>query len=281
MPTNVTVEYTKAEREYQQASTSVEKLRTLEIMLREVPKHKGTETLRMEIKTKISKLKEKLKKEREQKKKGFSLAVKKEGAAQVVLIGTPNSGKSTLLNQLTGTKVGVADYPFTTTKPEIGMMDVDGIKVQIIEIPAITENLEETEQGPTFLGIIRTADLMVWLYNDAKEKKLLKKELADIKILKVDYQRNNPKNNNPKKLIWQSLNIIKVYTKEPGKKPSFPPIPLKKGAIIKDMASKIHKDFIKKFNYARIWGSSAKFPGQTCGINHKLKDNDIVELHLK
>ena len=65
MPTNVTVEYAKAEREYQQASTSVEKLKALEVMLREVPKHKGTETLRMEIKTKISKIKEKLLKEKQ------------------------------------------------------------------------------------------------------------------------------------------------------------------------------------------------------------------------
>lgn len=281
MPTNVTVEYAVAEREYQQASTNTEKLKCLEKMLSTCPTHKGCEGLRAEIKTKISKLKEKFKKEREQKKKGFSLAIKKEGAAQVVLIGPPNSGKSTLLKQLTGAKVEIAGYPFTTTKPEIGMMDVDGIKIQIIEIPAITKDFEETEQGPTFLGIIRTADLMVWFYNTKEEKQLLKKELADIKIPKVDYQRSNQKNNNPKQLIWQSLNIIKVYTKEPGKKPSFPPVPLKKGSTIKNMASKIHKDFIKKFNYARIWGSSARFPGQTCGINHKLKDNDIVELHLK
>jgi len=47
------------------------------------------------------------------------------------------------------------------------------------------------------------------------------------------------------------------------------------------MAEQVHKDFIKKFRFARIWGKSAKFPGQMCGINHKLKDDDIVELHLK
>ena len=157
------------------------------------------------------------------------------------------------------------------------MMDIDGIKIQIVEIPAIIKDLEETDMGPTFLGIIRTADLMVWLYNNTEEKELLQKELADVKIPKIDFRKNQ----NPKNLIWKSLNIIKVYTKEPGKKPTFPPIALKKGSAIKDMAQRVHKDFLKKFNYARVWGKSAKFPGQTCGLNHHLEDGDIVELHMK
>ena len=82
--------------------------------------------------------------------------------------------------------------------------------------------------------------------------------------------------------IWQKLNLIKIYTKEPGKKPSLKdPVTLKKGSSIKDMAQYIHKDFIKKFDYAKVWGSSAKHPGQKIGLEHQLKDNDIVEIHLK
>jgi len=277
MPTNVTYEYTAAENEFHKAQTTDQKLKSLKKMLAAVPKHKGTEKLQKEIKEKIRKLKFKKQKETKQKKGSFSLTVKKEGAAQVVLVGTPNSGKSTLLNQLTGAKAEVADYPFTTTKPEIGMMDIDGVKIQIVEIPAIIENFEETEMGPTYLSILRTADLMVWLYNSTEEKKLLQKELSGISTPKLDYHQEK----NSRELIWNNLNIIKVYTKEPGKKPTYPPVALKKDSAIKDMAEKIHKDFIKKFRFARIWGKSAKFPGQQVGIEHQLEDEDIVELHLK
>lgn len=277
MPTNVTYEYSVAEQDFNKAQTTDQKLRALKKMLAAVPKHKGTEKLQKEIKEKIRKLKFKKERETKQKKASFSLSIKKEGAAQVVLVGTPNSGKSTLLNQLTGSKAEVADYPLTTTKPEVGMMDIEGIKIQIVEIPAVVEDFEETEMGPTFLGIIRTADLMVWLYNSLEEKKLLQKELSDVNIPKVDYKKDR----NPKELIWKNLGIIKVYTKEPGKKPSFPPLALEKNSSIKDMAKKVHKDFIKRFRFARIWGKSAKFPSQQVGINHQLEDGDIVELHMR
>ncbi|MBW2963264.1 50S ribosome-binding GTPase [Candidatus Woesearchaeota archaeon] len=277
MPTNVTYEYSRAEQEYHQASTPKEKLEALKKMLSTGPTHKGAEKLRKEIKSKIAKIKEKLKKEAAKKKGGFSFSIKKEGAAQVILIGTPNSGKSTLLNQLTGAKVAVADYPFTTTRPEIGMMDIEGIKIQIVEIPAIVQNFEDTELGPTFLGIARTADLMVLMFNNIEERKLLEKELNDVDTPRMYFNRDQ----DPKKQIWQNLRIIKVYTKEPGKKPTFPPIALKKSSVIKDMAGRIHKDFLKRFSYAKVWGKSAKFPGQMCGLNHKLEDGDIVEIHLK
>lgn len=276
MPTNVDTAYMVAELEYQRVRSPQEKLKALEKMLSTAPTHKGAEKLRAEIKTKISKLKDKLQKEAARKKSGFSVAVKKEGAAQVVLVGTPNSGKSTLLNELTGSKVLVADYPFTTVKPEVGMMDFDGVKVQVVEIPAIVENFEKTENGPALLSIIRQADLMVWLYHSPAERNLLVKETSKINTPYIDYQRGW----DIRKLIWQNLGIIKVYTKEPGKKPGYPPIALKKGACIKDMAVRIHKDFFRKFDYARIWGKSAKFPGQQVGIDHQLADNDVVEIHL-
>jgi len=80
---------------------------------------------------------------------------------------------------------------------------------------------------------------------------------------------------------WEKLRLIKVYTKEPGKKPSLKePITLPKGSSIKDMAMHVHKDFIKKFKYARVWGS-AKHDGAAVGPDYCLGDNDIVEIHLK
>jgi small GTP-binding protein len=277
MPTNVTAEYMKAEQEYHKADTVEQKLNGLKKMLAALPKHKGTEKLQKEIKEKIAKLKYKKEKEAELKKGKKGISIAKEGAAQIVLVGTTNTGKSTLLKELTGANVKIADYPYTTKKPEIGMMDYDGIKLQVIEIPAVVENFEESENGRAYLGLIKQADLVVLLFNNEDEYKILQKELDDINVKKMIYNENS----NIKDDIWKNLNIIKVFTKEPGKKPSFPPFALDKGATIKDMAVHIHKDFVRKFRFARVWGKSAKFDGQQVGINHKLKDDDIIEVHLK
>jgi ribosome-interacting GTPase 1 len=84
-----------------------------------------------------------------------------------------------------------------------------------------------------------------------------------------------------KEQIWQKLGLIKIFTKTPGKKKDWPPVALDSGSTIRDLAEFVHKDFIKKFKFARIWGKSARFPGQTQGLNHELMDDDVVELHLK
>jgi len=106
MPTNVTAEYLAAEEEYRNAKTIPEKIRALEKMYALVPKHKGTEKLRLQIKRRLAELRRELEKQRQQRKGGgYSLAVKKEGAAQIVLVGLPNVGKSELLRALTGVQI--------------------------------------------------------------------------------------------------------------------------------------------------------------------------------
>jgi hypothetical protein len=84
-----------------------------------------------------------------------------------------------------------------------------------------------------------------------------------------------------KNRIWESLNMIYVYTKTPGKDKDYPPVALKKKATVKDLASNVHKDFIKKFNFSKVWGKSAKHEGMKCGLKHKLDSGDVVELHMK
>ena len=161
MPINAGYEYTEAQKHLEEAKTPEEKIRALEKLLSVSPNHKGAEKLRLEIKTKISKLREKAEKERAKKGGAFSLSIKKEGAAQVALIGLTNSGKSTILNKLTGAKVEIADYVYTTKLPEIGVMDYHGVKIQLIEIPPVFEGFMEGENGPSFMAIIRGADLVV------------------------------------------------------------------------------------------------------------------------
>ena len=382
MPTNVTAEYGAAELEYQKARTPSEKIKALERMLAEVPKHKGTEKLQQEIKTKMAKFREQLRKEAEKKKGGYSLAIKKEGAAQVILVGPPNTGKSLLLSKITNAHPEIADYDFTTTKPEVGIMDFETVKVQVVEIPAVVKDMSFKGKGPQFFSIVRNADLVVivtdimsdldLLFDEfekadiklnekkpgIKIKKLgtggiefigqnmikanmseVKKVLRDANIANaiievsetstlkdfknaikeslafisafivltkgdLDGSKNaveELKKKYPnfeiipislvkdvniellKKTIWEKLNMIRIYTKEPSKKvKKGDPVCLKKyKRTVKDLALNVHKDFVKKFEFARVWGKSAKHNAQRIGLEHELEDEDIVELHIK
>ena len=320
MPTNVTAEYTAAEQEYQKAVAIDEKIRALEKMLSVAPTHKGAEKLRQEIKTKLSKLKKLLRKQEEKKARGFTISIKKEGAAQICLAGPANSGKSLLLNKLTNRNVKVADYEFTTKMPEIGMMKYKGLKLQLIEVPSIFKGYYESQKGPQFFSLIRNADLIV-IVTDTDKLDYLFEEFnkANIKLNALFEENTNKaiialnKKDLPdyndiyrglcryynlnlvsisalkdssfdalKDEIWKALGLIKIYTKEPGNKlKKDEPLCLKKSSTIKDMAIHLHKDFIKKFRFARVWGKSARFGGQTCGLDHRLEDDDIVEIHLK
>ncbi|RLF83883.1 GTP-binding protein, partial [Thermococci archaeon] len=84
-----------------------------------------------------------------------------------------------------------------------------------------------------------------------------------------------------KEELYDLAGIIRVFTKSPGEEPAYPPIALKKGSTVLDVAERIHKDFAKNFKYARVWGKSAKFPGQRVGAEHVLEDGDIVEIHAR
>lgn len=289
MPTNVTYEYQNAEKKFHNADTIEEKLAALREMLSTGPRHKGGENLRADIKRRISKYKELIQKQKKQRK-GAKLGIKKEGAAQVVIIGKTNSGKSLLLKKLTNANVDIQEYEFTTVKPEIGVMDYNGIKVQVIEIPAITENFVNKENGPRFMGIIRGADLVILLYRDVHDLDFLLKEIRNAEIETKSLQIfNNDKGINIakenvdeiKKLIWSNLDLIYVYTKMPGKEKDFPPVAMKKGESLEDLAAVVHKDFVKRFKFARIWGPSAKFSGAHVGLTHILEEGDVIEFHLK
>jgi len=281
MPINAGYEYENAEKEYLDAKTVPEKLKCLQKLLSVAPSHKGAEKLRNDIKQRISKYKKLIEKEKQTSKrggKGFS--IKKEGAARVVLIGITNSGKSTILSKITNAKPEIASYEYTTKKPEIGTMDYNGVIIQVIEIPAITKDYLEKEKGPAYLGIVRESNLIVLVHKNKEEIKLIKEELDDAGIsFKGIYATSTDKD--IKEKTWKNLGLIYVYTKTPGKEKDYPPIALKKGSNVRDLALHVHKDFIKRFDYAKVWGTSAKFEGQRVGLTHNLKEGDAVELHLK
>ncbi|MEM2697640.1 MAG: GTPase, partial [Nitrososphaerota archaeon] len=165
MPTNLPHEAQKALAKYQLAKTIPEKIKALEEALSLIPDHKGTEKLRGRIKRRIAELKREAER-RASLKTGRRdyFTVSKEGAAQVAIIGSTNSGKSSLLRVLTNAKPVVAPYPFSTDKPIPGMMIYEDVEIQLVELPAIlTEDLEETQYTTRSLGFAKNADSIIIL----------------------------------------------------------------------------------------------------------------------
>ena len=189
MPTNVSIEFALAQKKYEDAKTLEEKLAALLEMQKHAPDHKGAENLRAEISRKIRALREKIEKQEEQRKKatGKALGIRKEGIGQIVLVGMPNSGKSTLLKALTNADVEVASYPFTTKEPVIGMMEYNKAQIQLVEIPALIEGSSQGKaRGTELLGLIRNADavaLVLDANNALYEFNVLMRELTDADIL--------------------------------------------------------------------------------------------------
>ncbi len=144
MPTNVSPEYKKAQEQYRKAREPAERLSWLREMLATIPKHKGTEALQADIKTKIKELTEELAGPRKgAARTGPVQVIKPEGAAQVALLGPPNAGKSSLHRALTGSRAEVGAYPFTTQHPLPGMLMHQDVPLQLIDLPAVSADFME------------------------------------------------------------------------------------------------------------------------------------------
>ena len=140
MPANLSPDYKAAEAAFRQASEPKERLERLREMLRTIPKHKGTEHLQADIKTRIKQLTEELAAGRKGgARSGPSHVVRPEGAAQIALLGPPNSGKSTLHDRLTGSHADAGPYPFTTQFPQPGMIPYEDVNLQLVDLPPITD----------------------------------------------------------------------------------------------------------------------------------------------
>ncbi len=138
MPTNVTPEYKKAEEAYREAREPRERLDCLKEMLRTIPKHKGTEHLQADIKSRIKQLTEDLTGPKKGgTRSGPSYAVRRDGAAQIAIIGPPNSGKSALHQSLTNSRTEVGAWPFTTQLPVPGMLPFEDVQIQLVDLPPL------------------------------------------------------------------------------------------------------------------------------------------------
>ncbi len=301
--TNQSPQYQKAEGKFLSAQTDEERLMYLEEMIRECPKHKSSEKMLANLKTRYIKLKGKLEKERKTKKASAKAGIKKEDM-QAVIIGKTKTGKSSLLSFLTNAKPEIADYGFTTKMPVVGMMDYNGVSIQLIEVPAIESEYYDR-------GVVNSADSVIIMITSLEQIKEIenKTEKAHGKKIivfsKIDLLSENEKRklfatlqskkynfvlisvktregiNELKEKLFKSFGKIRVYTKEPGKVKSNKPIILSPESNIKDVAEKILKGFSNKVTETRIWGPSSKYPGQVVGLAHKLKDLDVVEFKTR
>lgn len=156
MPANLPPEYFEAEKIFKQAGTLSEKTAALEDLLATIPKHKGTDKLRADLRRRLSQLR----KDAISRKKGGRgdlYVVEKEGAAQIALVGFPNAGKSSLLARLTNANPVIADYPLSTLTPLPGMMPFEDIQFQLVDLPPIGN--ESTDGWVS--GILRYADALL------------------------------------------------------------------------------------------------------------------------
>jgi len=330
VPANLPPEYFEVEKNLREARTPEEKMAIMEKLLSIIPKHKGTEKLIALYRSKIAKLKEEMDHRLSVAKKGQLFRIEKSGAGQVIVIGPPNSGKSSLISALTGQQLEIAEFPFTTKLAAPFMMPYENIKIQLIDSPPITPDYfepwlaEMIKSAEAVLLVLdssdgHTAENLEMLLNRLKEKKiepvpelaeippdkfpflkrsllilnksdlpepeLVKEELNTLFNLPADYLFFSARNgeNLPalKKKIFDLLQIVRVYSKIPGKKPDYQsPFILKKGENILDLARLVHKDFAEKLNYARVWNKSGTISGLRVTRDYLLNDEDTVELHI-
>lgn len=364
-----------------------EQIKELEDELQKTSYNKATSKHIGRVKAKIAKLKdEAVTRAMRSGGGGEGYSVKKSGDATVVLVGFPSTGKSTLLNALTGTKSEVAAYAFTTLTVVPGALEHKGAKIQILDIPGLIAGAAMGKgRGKEVIGVVRGADLIVILVDvfNANHVDVLMKELYDagirinqprpditikktayggvrmnhVGILDLDIEevrsilsenklmnadvliRGNATQDDiidavlgsrvyipafvavnkidlvddatrkaiekdiferfgsrpllisahtgyhmdeVKDEIYDRLGFMRVYLKpQSGEADLEEPLIIRSGSTVQDVCRKLHREFVDRFRYARVWGDSVKHPGQRVGLPHKMKEGDLLTIIIE
>jgi small GTP-binding protein len=229
-----------------------------------------------------------------------SIAVRREGAAQIALVGPPNAGKSSLLQALSAIQIRTGDYAFTTTRPVAATTRLGGVLVQLVEIPGLIEGAaEDRGGGRALLGVLRNADAILWCHacdRPAAEIETIRDEVAAAGIdlpgllaaTKCD-EAQPPEHPNLRVVpvsvlddasldrlrdeLWALTGLVRVRLRDGGDPVALPP-----PATVLDVADTIHHELRERCTGARVWGPSARFPGQQVGRDYELSDGDTVEI---
>jgi len=240
-----------------------------------------------------------------------SIAVRREGVAQICLVGPPNVGKSSLLQALSEIQIKTGDYPFTTTRPVPALTRIGGVLVQLVEIPGLIEGASEDRGGGrALLGVLRAADAIVYCCraaSDAAELEAVRREVDAAGISKPsliaatradeagggDLERlaeafpgvemvpvsiiDDASLDAFRVAVWRLTGLIRVYLRVAGSVDP-EPIAIPPGATIAVVADAVHHDLGAAAIGARVWGGSARFDGQRVGREHVVGDGDTVEV---
>jgi hypothetical protein len=364
-----------------------DQIKELEDELQRTPYNKATSKHIGRVKAKIARLKdEAVTRAMKSGGGGEGFSVRKSGDASAVLVGFPSTGKSTLLNKLTGTDSAVGAYAFTTLTVVPGALEHKGAKIQLLDIPGLIAGAAMGKgRGKEVIGVVRSADIIVILvdvYNEQHVDVLIKELydagirinclkpditikktslggvrlsavgtldldieevrsiLAESKLMNADVLiRGNATQEDLidavqgnriyvpafiavnkvdlvdketylrierdivsrfgtpplmisaqsgfhmeelKDAIYDCLGFIRVYLKpQSGEADLEEPLIIRKGSSVADVCTKLHRDFVHRFRYARIWGRSVKHPGQRVGLPHKLKDGDLLTIIIE
>jgi hypothetical protein len=240
-----------------------------------------------------------------------SIAVRREGAAQIALVGPPNVGKSSLLQALSEIQIKTGDYPFTTLRPVPALARIGGVPVQLVEIPGLIGGASEDRGGGrALLGVLRSVDGIVYCCRasaDPAELAVVLAEIAAAGIEKPGFlaitRADEATPDAPARLAgafpdleavavsvldetsldafcaaaWRLTGLIRVRLRNNGSvEPD--PVALEPGSTVADVAGWVHHDLAATFAGARVWGPSARFEGQRVGREHPVADGDIVEI---
>jgi uncharacterized protein len=222
-----------------------------------------------------------------------SLAVRREGAAQVAFVGPPNAGKSSLLQALSNVQIKTGDYAFTTTRPVPALTRINGVLVQLVEIPGLIEGAHEDRGGGrALLGVLRAADAIV-LCGVGGDVGAIRTELAAAGIEKPELFVATKTDEVPappgtlgvsvlddeslerlRQAIWELTGLIRVFLRDEV-------VPLRPPATVADVADTIHHELGATCRGARVWGPSARFEGQRVGRDHVVADGDTIEVLVR
>jgi small GTP-binding protein len=235
-----------------------------------------------------------------------SIAVRREGAAQIALVGPPNAGKSSLLQALSEIQIKTGDYAFTTTRPVPALTRIGGVLVQLVEIPGLIEGAHEGRGGARpLLGVLRGADAILFCQDASAEVEIagvmaeveaagierpaavaatkadearpgvvqrLRSALPELEVVSVSVLDENSLDR-LRDVLWRLTGLVRVFVRGDDE-----PFGLRPPVCVEDVAHVIHHELGDRCEGARLWGPSARFEGQRVGRNHELADGDTVEI---
>ena len=240
-----------------------------------------------------------------------SIAVRREGAAQVALVGPPNAGKSSLLHALSDVQIKIGNYAFTTLRPVPALVRIGGVLVQFVEIPGLIDGAaDDRGGGRALLGVLRGADVIVFCQEasqpveelltvqrevsaagierpsllaatkadeaEPEDIERLRRAASDLPVVPVSII-DDASLVALKEQVWALTGLLRVYLRR-DREVAAEPLAMPVGSTVHNVARAIHQDLAEGFRYARVWGGSALFDGQQVGRGHVVRDGDVIEV---